>query len=266
MDVIAIRSGALGDFVATLPVLSRLREEGRLTLVADPRYRTLFEADRWIDIHGPEATALFSGAPQRADVGVAWTTTGAEVLEACGVRWVLRGRPRPDLGVSIHDHLWEPIRGWLGARDRDPRVPRNSMAEQAISVRVSGSPVVIAPGSGGSTKRWPLERWREVAAAVVARSRDGVVWVGGPVEADESGWGEPYLGDLDLRGLAALASQCRCWLGPDAGPGHLAAAVGARVGVVFVCTDPRSWAPPSARVFAAEDQASALVDFALAVP
>jgi ADP-heptose:LPS heptosyltransferase len=64
------------------------------------------------------------------------------------------------------------------------------------------------------------------------------------------GWPAATIDDLDLGGLTALGTHCRAWIGPDSGPSHLVAAVGARVGVVFVgATDPKQWAPPGAKVF-----------------
>lgn len=260
MRSVVLRTGALGDFVATIPVLSRLREEGPVTVVADGRYRPLFAADRWIDANGAEGAAIFGGSPLDADLGLAWTATAADALEACGVRRVLRGSPRPPPGMSIHDHLWSPLVRSFGARDRDPAVPEDPEVGVRISARLDRRPVVLAPGSGGQDKRWPIERWQAIAQEVPA------LWVGGPIEAAEPGWGSPRWDDLDLRGIVALARRCRAWLGPDAGPGHLARAAGARVGVVFVSTDPANWAPPGARVFGAADHASALVDFALADP
>ncbi|HNC98737.1 MAG TPA: glycosyltransferase family 9 protein, partial [Myxococcota bacterium] len=105
-------------------------------------------------------------------------------------------------------------------------------------------PVVIAPGSGGVSKRLPLAFWE----ALHHRLADlPVVWVAGPVEAEEHWPVEPLR--LGLCETAELAARCRCWLGPDAGPSHLAAAAGARVGVVFQTTDPTIWAPSGAAIF-----------------
>lgn len=254
---LVVRTGALGDFVATLPVLARLREEARrLTVVAPARYRVLFAgADAWHDADSAHATAMIAGRVDLSgvDLGVAWTSTAAEALTACGARAVAAGTPRPPPGTSIHDHLWAPLRDRFGPRDRDPRLTADPTAVAAITLRLGDRrPVVISPGSGGAAKRWPLPRWRAVAERL-----DDVVWIGGPIEADEPGWGSPRWDDLDLVGLVALATRCRAWLCPDSGPGHLAAAAGARTGVVFTgATDPTCWAPPGAAVFGADDEAA----------
>jgi ADP-heptose:LPS heptosyltransferase len=246
---LVIRAGALGDFVATLPVLDRLAEEAReILLVAPPRYGPIFpRAAAWWHPDGPEATALFRGgglpARREFDLGVAWTSTAAEVLSSV-CREVVAGTPKP--AGSIHDHLWQPFVARWGPRDRDPRVVPTASALQDVDRRLQGrTPVVIAPGSGGQRKRWPLERWSAVAAEL-----PDVIWVGGPLEGEEAGWGSPRWDDLDVAGLVALASRCAAWLGPDAGPSHVAAAAGARTGVVFVgATDPATWAPPGSCVW-----------------
>ena len=93
MTAIVVRTGALGDFVATLPVLERVREQaGPITVVANPRWRGLFPAaDAWMDADGLDAMRIVGGSArlEHVDVGIAWTRAAAEGLRACGVRQVL---------------------------------------------------------------------------------------------------------------------------------------------------------------------------------
>lgn len=236
------RTGALGDFVLTLPVLAALRDRSEhLTVIAPARYRVLFEsADRWIDSDGLEATRLLGGAALSAEIAVCWSELTARALRRSGVGRVRVGRALPPPGVHQADSLWEPLVPLLGPRDRDPHIPRAEPLHPGA---------VIAPGSGGVRKRWGLDRWHRVAAEL-----PDALWIGGPQEDGEPGWGSPARFDLDLEGLVRLASGCRVWLGPDAGPQHLAAAVGARVGVLFTGrTDPVQWAPAGASVFDGAD-------------
>ncbi len=257
IDALVWRTGALGDFVLTLPVLSALRERcQKLTVIAPPAYEVLFpDADRWLDSDGTEAMQLYAGRTElEADVGVVWTQAGARALRSCGLGNVLLGIALPSGGVHQVDALWNPLQEWVGPRDRDPAVP----AYDAPHLEEHRGAVVIAPGSGGTRKRWDLSRWQAVADAV----EGPVVWVGGPLERTETGWGSPRLNRLDLTELVGLARICRCWVGPDAGPQHLAAAAGASVGAVFVgASDPRSWAPVGSRVFGPELTESDVVDW-----
>ncbi|TKB75242.1 MAG: glycosyltransferase family 9 protein, partial [Nitrospira sp.] len=50
-------------------------------------------------------------------------------------------------------------------------------------------------------------------------------------------------GRTSLMGLAALMKHCTLFLGNDAGPMHMAAAVGAPVVSLFGPSDPRVWGP-----------------------
>ncbi len=252
---VLLRTGALGDFICTLPILDRARREStHLTVIAPARFSALFQhADEWIDSDGPETTALFAGKrPLNADLGIAWTATGAETLRQNGALQVAAGSPLPPGAVHILDHLWTPLAPLWGPRSTDPRLAPS--AEAIARLRARGGPprpLVIAPGSGGAAKRRALAWWRELAE----RWNGPSVWVSGPVEAGEIGWGSPHWQDVDLSELIALAASCFAWVGPDSGPSHLAAAAGARVGVLFnEATNPDNWAPPRARVF--DDAAS----------
>jgi len=250
---VVLRTGALGDFVVTLPVLVRARREwDHLTVIAPPRYQALFrDADAWIDSDGLQMQALFAGKSKLvADLGVAWTEAGSTVLREAGVAQVVSGVPLPPVGVRIHDHLWGPLLALWGPRDTDPTLEPTEAALTRLKARGGPSrPVVIAPGSGGVRKRWPTAWWHRVAKAVDLP----VIWVTGPVETSEEGFGEPHWRDLDLSELIALAADCHAWLGPDSGPCHLASAAGARVGVGFNgATSPENWSPIGAMVFGAE--------------
>jgi len=263
--VVVLRTGALGDFVATLPVLERLSEGAEeLLVIAPARFRVLFpRAEQWLDADGIEAARVIAGRGRLAgfELGLCWTRAAAEGLAGSGVGRVLHGAARPPAGVSIYDHLWQPLVDLgVGPRDRDARLRPEPASLAAIDQRLRGArPVVLAPGSGGMSKRRPLEFWLRVAGLLTVP----VIWCGGPVERAEGGWGTPRWDDLDLVGLVALAARSRAWLGMDSGPSHLAAAVGARVGVVFTsATDPRQWSPPGAKVFGPEATPEQLISLA----
>lgn len=246
-----VRAGALGDFVLSLPVLRALTTIGPVHVVTTPRYAPLL----------PRGATLVSGdwlwrgdpPPAVYRLAVTFSPTAADALRAAGVPNVLTVAPCPPPGVHAVDHFASVLENaeldHLWAVDRTPRVDVPPFAG-------ADRPVVLAPGSGGAAKRWPIERWRAVAALLGAPP----VWVRGPVEADED-W-PIHAVCPDLEGLLALAASCSAWLGPDSGPSHLAAAVGAPVGVVFGVTDARCWAPVGARVFSWDTEPAALASWA----
>ena len=261
MNLWFARTGALGDFVTCLPTLDALADEGHtLVIVAPLRYRALWDrAARWLDPEGGEVAALFAGRVDLSDVALAASAspTMRSTFAHAGVRRVLTLEATPR--EPAYDHAWRvwgEALGW-GPRDRVPRLIAPPLAAARMAARLGGRrPLVISPGSGGAAKRWPVARWAALAAGV-----PDVVWVGGPVEAAEPGWGSPRWDDLDLVDLVALAASCAAWLAPDSGPAHLAAAAGARTGVIFQTTDPQIWAPPGASVFTSDTTLDSLLTF-----
>ena len=169
----------------------------------------------------------------------AFTPTLAAGLRAAGIPQVHEVDAVPPAGVPAWVHF-----GGGG-------VPVLSSAGNPVAPRV-----VISPGSGGREKRAPIRYWADVHAEL-RRVCSGVevVWVAGPVEAGEA-WPVTPLRP-DLLGTVDLAAGAACWLGPDRGPSHLAAAAmhgagrACAVGVTFSVTDPAVWAPPGATVFTA---------------
>lgn len=233
-----MRAGALGDLVLTLPVLERLAP---VDVACAPRYAPLLPPGaRRVD-----GDWIWTAArpPHPYAEAFAFSPTAARCLREAGVPIVREIAPRPPAGTHATVHfargcgLDAPACGLDGGWLR-PRV--RAVADGSVA----GRPVVIAPGSGGAEKRWPLARWLAVAEALRGVP---VVWVAGPVEEGEPGW-PPETLRPGLPGLVALAAACGAWLGPDSGPSHLAAAAGAPVIAVFGPTDPECWAPVGAQV------------------
>jgi len=106
---------------------------------------------------------------------------------------------------------------------------------------VRGGAAVIHPFAGSPKKRWPLERFHELAERL-ARSMP-VEWCAGP--EDELPGARRF---EDLYELACWLATARIYIGNDSGPTHLAAAVGTPVVALFGPSDPAVWAPRGPRV------------------
>jgi ADP-heptose:LPS heptosyltransferase len=109
--------------------------------------------------------------------------------------------------------------------------------------------VLIHPGAGSPRKRWPIERFREVATRVEAEG-GRVEYVLGPADEELS----PHLAEavvhrpadtLALRRLLVAATAC---VGNDTGVSHLAAWLGVPCVAVFGPSDPERWRPIGASV------------------
>ncbi|MFW6154552.1 MAG: glycosyltransferase family 9 protein [Planctomycetota bacterium] len=110
--------------------------------------------------------------------------------------------------------------------------------------------VAVHPGSGGTAKCWPLERYGALAGHLDVP----VVFVIGPIERER--WSEEVLARLaavapvvepTLDELAGLLAGARGFVGNDSGPAHLAAAIGTLTVALFGPTDPCHFAPRACR-------------------
>ncbi len=116
---------------------------------------------------------------------------------------------------------------------------------------------LLAPGSSPHRllKRWPVDRYRELAADLAARGVTPVVIGTAPEQslaaatlADVRG-GIDLTGRTDFRQLTSLARPARLAIGNDTGPMHLIAAAGCPSVVLFSRdSDPALCAPRGPRV------------------
>ena len=116
-----------------------------------------------------------------------------------------------------------------------------------------GPVVLLYPGAGWGAKRWPVERYAAVAAALAARG-DCVLVNAGPGEetlanaiAEQSdGAARPLISTLSQ--LVALTRRVALAIGGDTGPLHLASALGRPVVGIYGPTDPARNGPFGTRV------------------
>jgi ADP-heptose:LPS heptosyltransferase len=117
----------------------------------------------------------------------------------------------------------------------------------------AGGVVGMHLGSGPEMayKRWPVERFVQVAQAMVKRCGAQVVIFGGPAERDIArsaarDAGESVMsvaGELSIRQSYEAMKLCRLFISNDSGPMHLAAAAGCPVVALFGPTFPARTGP-----------------------
>lgn len=268
--VVALRGGALGDLLVTFPALLALRARSEeLWLCCPRRFGALaLQAglcDRVLDIMGVETLWLHSlgseAGPRVPDwreveLAVSWVRDTERALLGAGVKRVLTGSidgpERP-----VHRQLLSALAplGLQGA-------PTGIRLAWPSSDHTPS--VIIAPGSGGVRKRWPLHAWLQTTERLLHQGL-AVRWVAGPDEIEElDAWRELLLRaglpeevevvfEGDLARTASLAAGALAWAGVDSGTSHLAALVGCPSVVLFGPTDPVFWAPPGALVLRLED-------------
>ncbi len=122
----------------------------------------------------------------------------------------------------------------------------NASDERFHALAGGNPPVALCPGASFATKRWLPDYWEELADRLIRRGDN--VWVFGDASDAETGERiravKPdrvinFCGSLSLTESGAGISACRLAVTLDAGPAHMAAAVGTPVVVLFGSTDPR---------------------------
>jgi lipopolysaccharide heptosyltransferase II len=110
------------------------------------------------------------------------------------------------------------------------------------------------PGMELTAKRWPLERYQELAQKLISELDAQILLIGGPGDvalnqqllADLHAPGDAVIditGKTSIGELAAQLEQCDLFIGNDSSPMHLAAAVNIPVIAIFGPTSPQEYGP-----------------------
>ena len=259
---ILFHQGALGDWVLTFPILRALRPTLAVTTRSKARLAAALIADvTATDIEQPDTAHLFV-ADGTAAIGAAWRGRLAAApvivsfLSSGRDTWAANVRhlapqallacvdPHPPADWRGHVSDWHASR--LAAAGLTLAPPAGS---PRATVRRRGA-VLVHPGSGGRAKCWPPDRFAALIAAL-RRAGRSVRPVLGEVEAERWAPGEArrWQRDLGARLLGSLdalrleLAGASLFVGNDAGPTHLAAAMGVPAVALFGPTDPMRWAP-----------------------
>lgn len=191
-----------------------------------------------------------------------WRVPHRRFLSAAFLR---RGLGRAPIGPHSLDRLFallEAATGTPAARDLSPLLlPADLTAAASAALPDQAMPrIALAPGAGGVTKCWPLERFIALACLQAERGRQPVFLLG----PQENEWRARILEDVPgalfpedhpafndtIRGplrAVAVASRCAAGVANDAGPGHMIAASGAPLLSLFGPTSPAKFRPVAAR-------------------
>ena len=269
-----LRGGAIGDFIATLPVLQALRAQwpgARIDIWGYPHIAELAVAAGWaasvVSLDRAEMARFFVPVPEFSEAQVAAVRSYDMIfnylhdpvgqvrsnLLLAGARQVVSGSPIIRHGHAI-PFLLEPLRTLaIFETDLVPELDFSGEARAAARRRLRalglrGRPVAVHPGSGSPAKNWPAARYVDVLRRLRDEGRETVA-VLGEADAAEAAVlarelpGLPVLTGLTLVELGAALAECRAFLDNDSGIAHLAAAAGLPVVVLFGPSDPGIWAP-----------------------
>jgi ADP-heptose:LPS heptosyltransferase len=279
--IAVLRANALGDFIFAIPAFHALRAaypSAELVLIGAP-WHARWLADRPSPINrvlvvppgkgirsadrdeAPRSTAEFLAAARRERFDLALQKHGGgansnPVVAGLGARLTagLRAADAPPLDRWIRYVYYQPeiyryleVAALVGAAPTTvtPNVAV-TVADVAEARALAGEPdrprAALHPGATDPRRRWPTERFAEVADNLVADGYE-VVLTGTPGERELADQVlasarvpvRSLVGELTLGGLGGLYSECAVVVSNDTGPVHLAAAVGTpTVGIFWV--------------------------------
>jgi heptosyltransferase I len=219
-------------------------------------------ATAWNDVRGAgyDAVVDLQGAMRSAVLarfsGARVVYGAAEPRESPASLWytrkvVAQGRHVIEQNLSVAEGLiGHPVKPSPMELPHDPR------AEARISQQLAQHGInefaILNPGAGWGAKRWPSERYGEVARKL---SDDGLQSIlnYGPGEeelvraAEAASGGAARAMNCSVTELIALTRRARLFIGGDTGPLHLAAALQVPVVAIFGPTDPARNGPYGTR-------------------
>jgi heptosyltransferase I len=286
MNVLIVRLGALGDVVHTIPAAAALRAampEAHIAWLVERKHRTIVDlvtvvdeviaieartVAGWIDaVRRVRQTAFdialdFQGLMKSA---VFARASGAPRVAGFSI-WHLREKSaRPfysetnhvgedDGGETTHVirknlHLLE-VMGIETSAIAFPLASVESRALDEVRTWTGGDFALINPGAAWPNKRWPAERFGEVAAFLhdVRGMSSVVLWGPGEQElaqqvADASNGSARVAPATEIADLVALSRAARLIVSGDTGPLHIAAAVGTPAVGLYGPTSPHRNGP-----------------------
>lgn len=286
--ILVIKLSALGDFVLALAAMKKIRQvhaKAHITLLTTPPFEALAKICPYfnaVDTGGrPESFSDWMSLRRRIKaVGYNRVYDLQTSAQSNRIFQLLRPAPPPWSGVAFGCSLphKNPLRNGMHTLERQadqlmyagiwedaPTEPGSAPPPDLSWVMRSRAPERPVPGAnkprpyvmfvpGGSAhrpeKRWPVERYSELARILYARGFDVVV-IGGPAEAElahaiqrAAPRARDLTGRTDFASVAVLGARAALAVGNDTGPLHLAAAAGAPTIVLFSkASDPALSAP-----------------------
>jgi heptosyltransferase-2 len=266
--ILAIRGGALGDFLTTLPAITawhRMHPGSELHLLARPSHLELALA---LGVADGGRSIESAGLAPLGNMQARWSPDWLAWLgefDAAGV-WLLD--PQEMAAEQLRRAGIASVRMFPAAifcedlpafRQFSAGLPDAQPCAFQLAPLSAARLVGFHPGSGSRRKNWPLQCWEQLLAAM-RRSAPSVRFALFTGEAEEDRI-ESILtacrsAEIDcvhhhcltLPRLAAELSGCRLFLGHDSGVAHLAAAVGTQCRVLFGPGNSTVWSPQGADV------------------
>ncbi len=282
MRILIVRLSSLGDVVCSLPAATALRSafpEATIEWAVDPRFAAIVEAcdvvdvvhrvkpkfapsswpsfegefDAVLDLQGLSKSAIVAArANAKLKLGYHWQREGA---------WLVSGPVMPDpTSIHIVDQYVDVARAAIvtlgGSTDSEPTAfrltPRVDIGSKLAEASIDRPYVLMNPGAGWVTKRWPPESFASVGDWIWDQGLIPVA-LGGNGAEDYEAFAEvaaatnrppiSMTGKTTIAELVALVAGARAHIGGDTGSTHLAAALGVPAIGLYSITRPARSCP-----------------------
>ncbi|MEU6728004.1 glycosyltransferase family 9 protein [Nonomuraea wenchangensis] len=251
LELLALRGLGLGDLLTAVPALRALRQAfpgHRVTLAApralEPLLPLIGAVDGQVHVAGPGPVPVDELPYERPDIAVNLHGKGPQSIEA--LRATRPGRlisygTGPMWREGVHEvRRWCELLEWHGI-PADP-------ADLTLGISDRSGPAIVHPGASFPARRWPPERFAQVAAAledVVITGNEQEVPIARRV-AELAGLPPERVlaGRTGLADLIDLIGRARLVVCGDTGVAHLATAFCVPSVVLFGPVSPALWGPP----------------------
>lgn len=270
MNLLIIHHGALGDVVATFPIIARLKKiYGQIDILCQNKLGELAQSLQVVDTYFPLESAVFASLfAETVDPMVTSMLCSYEdvllfsnsiqlesVINNTTKNPVYRISPRPEnkSGIHITDHFLAQLAPYDCFASIDTRTPRSMLLRHNHADRRNPQydprALVLHPGSGSLKKCWPISNFIGLAATLRSKGKRPA-FVLGPAEQalagvlEEQNEHKVNIHKMDsLIQLTSLLKTAGGFVGNDSGVSHLAAFLGLPTVVVFGPSDPGVWRP-----------------------
>ena len=261
--ILVFRSGALGDFLLTVPIIAALRKvhaRCSITLVTRSAYgEFLVErsvVDKFRSLESAEWAGMYSDHPSLPPEAGVWLSSFFKVFvwmtdaDGCFCRNLRKYCP-----ADIH--LMNPIVNPAGIHATDQLGGMLTQANEFVfhpHQPATSRALALHFGSGSKTKNWPIAHWKSFLNILSSRHPGlPLLIISGEADACELAALLPTVQCLPnpftiaenwrLARLAKQLSECAAYVGHDTGVSHLAALCSVPSLWLFGPTDPSVWAP-----------------------
>jgi len=272
-QILFIGLSCVGDVVMTTPLIRSLHSlfpEARFDFVVDGRSKALYENCPYRrQIFEKNKNKFMRGLPELLKQLWRYKYDLIVDVRTDGMAYLLRGKKRLTKfnSVPYGEHAVEKLMGVIAPLHKDKPIPDTEVwmcdehaeyARNKLSVFKDKSKLLaISTGEPSKPhKNWMTDKWIQFLDEI-SNHISGLVFIGGPNEVAEISIIKervktPFIdvaGNSSLLESAAILKQMSLYVGPDSGPGHLAAADDTKTITLFSLFGPERYLPWGKKAF-----------------